>query len=84
MESPLHWNPVHNAQVWTANDGGHMAEQLMTIKQAAEYLNISHHTLYKLLERKVIPAAKVGGSWRFSPELLDEWLRKRMEESMGG
>ena len=61
-----------------------MAEPLMTIKQAAEYLNISHHTLYKLLEKKEVPAAKVGGSWRFSPEMLDEWVRKRMEESMGG
>ena len=61
-----------------------MAEPLMTIKQAAEYLSISHHTLYKLLEKKEVPAAKVGGSWRFSLEVLDEWVRKRMDESIGG
>ena len=61
-----------------------MAEPLMTIRQAAGYLNISHHTLYKLVHRKEVPAAKIGGSWRFSPELLDEWVRKRMEERMGG
>lgn len=59
-----------------------MAQPLMNIKEAAEYLNISHHTLYKLLERKAVPAAKIGGSWRFAPELLDEWVRNRMEESM--
>ncbi len=61
-----------------------MAEPLITIRQAAEYLNISHYTLHNLLERKEVPAAKVGGSWRFSPTVLDEWVRKRMEESMGG
>ena len=61
-----------------------MAQPLMNIKEAADYLNISHHTLYKLLERKAVPSAKIGGSWRFAPELLDEWVRKRMEESMSG
>ena len=61
-----------------------MAEKLLNIREAAEYLNISHHTLYKLLEKKEVPAAKIGGSWRFSPEVLDAWVRKRMEESMGG
>ena len=61
-----------------------MAEKLLNIRESAEFLNISHHTLYKLLERKEVPAAKVGGSWRFSPEMLDQWVRKRMEESMGG
>ena len=61
-----------------------MALPLLDIKQAAEYLNISYHTLYKLLDQKAVPAAKIGGSWRFAPEVLDEWVRKRMEESMGG
>ena len=61
-----------------------MAAPLLNIKDATECLNISHHTLYKLLERKDVPAAKIGGSWRFFPEVLDQWVRKRMEESMGG
>ena len=58
-----------------------MALPLLNIKQAAEYLNISHHALYKLLERNAVPAAKIGGSWRFAPEMLDGWVRKKMEDS---
>ena len=61
-----------------------MAQPLLNIKEAAEYLDISHHGLYKLVEQRAVPAARIGGSWRFAPEKLDEWVRKRMEESMGG
>ena len=60
-----------------------MALPLLNIKEAAEYLNISHHKLYKLVEQRAVPAARIGGSWRFAPEALDEWVRKRMEDSMG-
>ena len=47
----------------------------LNIKEAAEYLGISSHTLYKLVERNEVPAAKVGGSWRLNREALDEFLR---------
>jgi len=49
----------------------------LNIKEAAEYLGISPHTLYKLVEREQVPAAKVGGSWRLSPDALDEFLGGR-------
>ena len=47
----------------------------LNIKEAAEYLGISSHTLYKLVERNEVPAAKVGGSWRLNRDALDEFLR---------
>ena len=46
----------------------------LTVQQAAEYLNISPHTLYKLLEKGKVPAGKIGGSWRFNRERLDQFL----------
>jgi len=47
---------------------------LLNIREAARYLGISHHTLYKLLERREVPAAKIGGSWRFNRATLDEFV----------
>lgn len=47
---------------------------LLNIREAARYLGISHHTLYKLLERREVPAAKIGGSWRFNRTTLDEFV----------
>ncbi len=46
----------------------------LNIRDAADYLGISPHTLYKLVERSEVPAAKIGGSWRLSPAALDEFL----------
>ncbi len=46
----------------------------LNIREAAEYLGISPHTLYKLVERSEVPAAKIGGSWRLNPAALDEFF----------
>lgn len=46
----------------------------LNIKEAADYLGISPHTLYKLVERSEVPAAKIGGSWRLSSTALDEFF----------
>ena len=50
---------------------------LLNIRQAAEYLGISRHTLYKLVERREVPAAKVGGSWRLNRQALDAFVAAR-------
>jgi len=52
-------------------------QQLMTIKDAANYLKISSSTIYKLVEKGRIPALKVGGAWRFKRDILDDWLNNQ-------
>lgn len=49
----------------------------LNIKEAADYLGISPHTLYKLVERSEVPAAKIGGSWRLSSAALDEFFSSK-------
>lgn len=44
--------------------------------EAAEYLRIGQSTIYKLLTNGELPARKIGGSWRISRTILDEWLRE--------
>jgi len=46
----------------------------MTIKETANYLKLNSSTLYKLAQKGKVPASKVGGAWRFSKEMLDDWL----------
>lgn len=55
---------------------GSTAEQIMNPKQAAEHLQVSLRTLYKLLRTKEIPARKVGGQWRIARSRLDEYIRE--------
>ncbi len=52
-----------------------MAE-LMTVEEVAGYLRVTAKTVYRLLERGIIPAAKVGHQWRFDKDMIDEWLSR--------
>ena len=48
---------------------------LMTVKEAAEYLKLNKMTVYRLAQKHKIPASKVGGAWRFSKDTLDDWIK---------
>lgn len=39
--------------------------EVMTVRQVAELLQLSEHQVYRLANCKEIPAKKLGGSWRF-------------------
>jgi len=47
---------------------------LLTTRQLAEYLQLSERSVYRLLERGELPAARVGGQWRFRKSAVDAWL----------
>ncbi len=48
---------------------------VMTIEQLSSYLQLSRSTLYKLAQEGKLPGQKVGKHWRFSKQVIDEWLR---------
>jgi len=52
-----------------------MPDQLLTLEQVAEYLNVDKFTVYRLLADKNLPAFKVGNQWRFKRKLLENWLQ---------
>lgn len=58
-------------------------QSLMSIKEAADYLRVSSTTVYKLAQNGAIPATKVGGSWRFSRGLLDDWIAQSARKAKG-
>jgi excisionase family DNA binding protein len=51
--------------------------EIMTVHEVAEYLRLAEATIYKLAQSGEIPAAKVGGTWRFKKDMIDEWFRER-------
>ncbi len=52
-------------------------KEIMTPREAAEYLSVHVRTIYRLVKNGEIPGRKVGGSWRFRKDALDEWLSGR-------
>ena len=56
-------------------------DEILTIKQLADYLRVTDRTIYRLASARKIPAFKVGGMWRFSRAGIDSWIK---QQSMDG
>ena len=56
-------------------------KEVMTLREASQYLGISPDTLYKYLGEKSIPAFKLGNRWRFKKDLLDRWMERKSERT---
>ena len=49
---------------------------IMTVKDVAEYLRMSEAKIYRLVRNGVLPVVRIGKTWRFRKDLLDEWLKE--------
>jgi excisionase family DNA binding protein len=56
-------------------------KEVMTLREASQYLGISPDTLYKYLNENRISgvAFKLGNRWRFKKDLLDRWMEQKSE-----
>jgi excisionase family DNA binding protein len=59
-------------------------KEILTPREAAEYLSVHVRTIYRLAKNREIPGRKVGGSWRFKKDALDEWLSLKENPSFKG
>lgn len=50
-----------------------MEERALTVKQVAEYLNVTEKTIYNLLQKGELPGFKVSGAWRFWRKDIEAW-----------
>ncbi|MES9972514.1 MAG: helix-turn-helix domain-containing protein [Candidatus Thiodiazotropha sp.] len=51
-----------------------MNDQILTLKEVAAYLKLAEKTAYKLAADGKLPGFKVGGSWRFKREDVENWI----------
>ncbi len=61
--------------------GAKRTDQIMTLREVAQYLGLHVMTVYKLTREGRVPAAKIGGQWRFKRDVLDEWLETQMHRN---
>ncbi|MDX2073595.1 MAG: helix-turn-helix domain-containing protein [Alphaproteobacteria bacterium] len=52
-------------------------DDIITIREVADYLKIAEKTAYKLVLEGIIPGFKVGGSWRFKRDEIAKWVEKQ-------
>jgi excisionase family DNA binding protein len=49
---------------------------IMTVRDVAGYLRLSEAKVYRLAKEGCVPSFRLGKSWRFRRDMLDEWTRK--------
>ncbi len=52
---------------------------IMTVRDVANYLRLSEAKVYRLAKGGFVPSFRLGKSWRFKRELLDEWIIKETQ-----
>lgn len=52
-------------------------DRFMTLKEVAGYLRLNQRTIYKWAQEGIIPASKLGSTWRFRRSEIDNWVEKR-------
>ena len=54
-----------------------MPEDVLTAAEVARTLKLNVETVYSLIRREGLPAARVGGQWRFSKAKVQAWFEGR-------
>jgi excisionase family DNA binding protein len=49
--------------------------EILTLEQAAAFLQVSPRTLQRMLKENRLPGRQVGSQWRFDREQLRAWVR---------
>ncbi|RRN78278.1 DNA-binding protein [Pseudoxanthomonas sp. SGD-10] len=61
------------------------SEEIFTLEEVAAYLKVGKRTVYRLVAAQELPAFKVGGSWRFRRQEIDQWINEQtITEQSGG
>jgi excisionase family DNA binding protein len=49
-------------------------KKLLTVKDVAQYLQMSKEKIYKLAQTGKIPVSRIENQWRFRLDKIDAWL----------
>ena len=52
-------------------------KRLLTVKELAEILGKSNHTVYRMAQRRQIPCLMLAGTRCFDPSTIEAWLVKK-------
>lgn len=52
-----------------------MDDRWLSVDEICAHLGISRDTAYKWIDRKGLPAHRVGRLWKFKKDEVDEWVR---------
>lgn len=51
------------------------SERWLSVEEIGAHLGVSKETIYRWLEKKKMPAHRVGRLWKFKASEVDEWVK---------
>ena len=54
-----------------------MTEPWVSVDEVTQHLGVTKDSVYRWIERKGLPARKVGKLWKFKLSEVDEWVRAK-------
>ena len=55
---------------------------IMNVHDVARYLRLSEAKVYRLAKEGCVPSFRLGKSWRFRKDLIDEWTEKETQRTL--
>ncbi|MDT4862031.1 excise: DNA binding domain, excisionase family [compost metagenome] len=52
-----------------------MTDRWLSVEEIAAYLGVSRDTVYAWINKRNMPAHRIGRFWKFRSDEVDEWVR---------
>jgi excisionase family DNA binding protein len=52
-----------------------LTEPWVSVDEVAQHLSVAKDSIYRWIERKGLPAHKLGRLWKFKLSEVDDWVR---------
>jgi excisionase family DNA binding protein len=56
-------------------------ERWSSVEEVTEHLGVGRDTIYRWIERKGLPAHRIGRLWKFKLSEVDSWVRAQIAPS---
>jgi excisionase family DNA binding protein len=56
-------------------------ERWSSVEDVTEHLGVGRDTIYRWIERKALPAHRIGRLWKFKLSEVDSWVRAQTAKS---
>jgi len=58
-----------------------MTEPWISVEDVATHLGVTKDSIYRWIERRRLPAHRIGRLWKFKVSEVDDWVRTRGADS---
>jgi len=50
-------------------------DRWLSVNEISNYLGVSSDTIYRWIDKYAMPAHRIGRSWKFKVDEVDDWVR---------